>query len=247
MGVTDIVRGADHVTNTATQIQIIEALGGAVPRFAHHSLLTGPEGEALSKRLGSLALRDFRAQGIEPMAVLSLMARLGSSQPVEPCESVDEVVQGFDLGSFGSAPTKFDPADLGPLSARLLARTPLQEVAPLLAEAGVPEALAPEFWQVVRTNVATRAEVADWWRIVSGGAAAEVADEDREFVETALGLLGDPPYGPETWSDWTARVKEATGRKGRSLFMPLRHAVTGRTSGPEMADLMPLLQARPHL
>lgn len=247
MQVTDIVRGSDHVTNTATQIQIITALGGAVPSFAHHSLLTGPQGEGLSKRLGTLSLRDLRAQGIEPMAILSLMARLGSSQPVELRTSVAEVVEGFDLSTFGSAPTKFDVADLEPLTARVLASEPLSAVAEEIAAAGVPDALAAQFWEVIRENIATRAEIAGWWDVFQGRVAPEVAEEDRAFVAEALALLGEPAYGPQTWADWTGAVKEATGRKGKGLFMPLRHAVTGRHRGPEMADVMALMQVKPAL
>jgi len=247
MQVTDIVRGSDHVTNTATQIQIITALGGAVPSFAHHSLLTGPQGEGLSKRLGTLSLRDLRAQGIEPMAILSLMARLGSSQPVELRTSVAEVVDGFDLGTFGSAPTKFDVADLEPLTARVLASEPLSAVVEEIAAAGVPEELAAQFWEVIRENIATRAEIAGWWDVFQGRIAPEVAEEDRAFVAEAFALLGEPAYGPQTWAEWTAAVKEATGRKGKGLFMPLRHAVTGRHRGPEMADVMALMQVKPSL
>lgn len=247
MQVTDIVRGSDHVTNTATQIQIITALGGAVPSFAHHSLLTGPQGEGLSKRLGTLSLRDLRAQGIEPMAILSLMARLGSSQPVELRTSVAEVVEGFDLSTFGSAPTKFDLADLEPLTARVLASEPLSAVAEEIAAACVPEELAAQFWEVIRENIATRAEIAGWWDVFQGRVTPEVAEEDRAFVAEAFALLGEPAYGPQTWAEWTGAVKEATGRKGKGLFMPLRHAVTGRHRGPEMADVMALMQVKPSL
>jgi glutamyl-tRNA synthetase len=245
MGVTDIVRGADHVTNTATQIQIIEALGRRPPRFAHHSLLTGPQGEGLSKRLGTLALRDLRAQGIEPMALLSLLARLGSADPVELRASMDELVDGFDITRFGAAPTKFDVEDLRPLTARYLHAMPYEEISREVADLGVPPDLAPRFWEVARENIETRADLGDWWRIVNGDRAAAVDDADREFVSEALGLLGDPPYDAETWAAWTAAVGEATGRKGKGLFMPLRLAVTGRARGPEMADLMPLLQRKP--
>jgi len=247
MGITDVVRGSDHVTNTATQIQIIAALGGAVPRFAHHSLLTGPQGEALSKRLGTLSLRDLRARGIAPLAVLSLMARLGSSQPVELRESVAEVIAGFDLGAFGSAPTKFDSEDLVPLTHRWLVARPFEEVAEEVRALGVPDALAPVFWDVVRENIDTLADMADWWRLFFEGAEAKVDAEDRAFVEEALTLLGDPPYGPEAWGAWTNAVKEATGRKGKALFMPLRRAVTGMDRGPEMADVMRLMQVKPRV
>lgn len=246
MGITHVVRGSDHVTNTATQIQIIEALGGTPPVFAHHSLLTGPEGEALSKRLGTLALRDLRAQGIEPMALLSHMARIGSSDPIEIRGSVDELVDGFDLGKFGSAPTKYDIADLGPLSSRVLAGLDHGAVAFDLDAAGVPAADAPGFWDAIRENIATRQDIATWWAICRDGAdtAAQTdADpEDAAFVETALAMLPPQPWSIDTWGDWTGAVKDATGRKGRGLFRPLRIALTGRERGPEMGKLMPYLR-----
>ena len=245
MGVTDVVRGSDHVTNTATQIQIIGALGGTPPRFAHHSLLTGPQGEALSKRLGTLSLRDLREQGVQPMALLSLMARLGSADPVELRGSIDELVAGFDISRFGAAPTKFDVEDLFPLTARHLQSLPYEAVREEVARHGIPDDLAPRFWAVVSQNITTLGELGDWARIVLDGAEPEIAPEDAEFVETALGLLPEMPFTADSWGAWTAAVKQATGRKGKALFMPLRKALTGRARGPEMADLMPLLQAPP--
>ncbi|RYG93110.1 glutamate--tRNA ligase [Loktanella sp. IMCC34160] len=244
-GITDVVRGSDHVTNTATQIQIIQALGGTVPRFAHHSLLTGPDGEKLSKRLGNLALRDLREQGIEPMAITSLMARLGSSDPVELRGDLSEVVAGFDVTKFGAAPTKFDPADLEPLTARVNAAKPFATVAGDVAALGVPDAVAEQFWSVVRENITYLSDMAPWWEVFTGKAQADVDDEDAEFVATALSMLGEPPYTAETWGTWTTAVKEATGRKGKGLFMPLRKAVTGQARGPEMADVMALMQVKP--
>ena len=244
MGITDVVRGSDHVTNTATQIQMIGALGAAPPRFAHHSLLTGPQGEGLSKRLGTLALRDLREQGVEPMALLSLMARLGSADPVELRADPGEIAEGFDLSRFGAAPTKLDVADLGPLTARHLQSMPADALAPEMEAAGVPEGERAAFWDVVRENVERRGDIAGWWDLVERGAPPLVAEGDEAFVRDAMALLGDPPYGPETWSAWTGAVKDATGRKGRTLFMPLRHAVTGRERGPDMAALMPLLKTR---
>ncbi len=242
MGVTHVVRGSDHVTNTATQIQIIKALGGQVPNFAHHSLLTGPQGEALSKRLGVLSLRDLRAQGVEPMALLSLMARLGSSDPVELRNDMGALIDGFDIARFGTAPTKFDEADLGPLSAKLLHGADLDEVAGDVADAGVPEALAVPFWAAIRENIQTRADIAAWWALCRDGAVPQIDAEDADFVAEALALLPDRPHDAETWRNWTAAVKEATGRKGRGLFMPLRKALTGMEHGPDMGALLPLLQ-----
>ncbi len=245
MGVTDVVRGSDHVTNTATQIQIMQAAGGAVPMFGHHSLLTGPDGEGLSKRLGALALRDLRAQGISAMAIMSLMARLGSADPVELRGSVDEIIAGFDLSRFGSAPTKFDPADLMPLTARHLATLPASKVEDALTAGGVPLELQDKVWTVIKDNIATLDDIGGWWAVFSGQSTGVVSGEDVEFVQEALALLPDAPYNADTWSAWTAAVKEATGRKGKALFMPLRLAVTGRAKGPEMADVMALMQVKP--
>lgn len=241
-GITHVVRGADHVTNTATQIQIIQTLDGGVPEFAHHSLLTGPQGEALSKRLGTLALRDLRAQGIEPMAVLSHMARLGSSEPITLCSTMDELIAGFDLSNFGTAPTKFDVVDLGPLTAKYVASLPVENMADQLTEIGVPNDKQIAFWDVARENIATRADTAKWWKLCSQGAAPLVDDEDKEFIATAKSLLPEQPWTGDTWKAWTGAVKDATGRKGKGLFMPLRKAMTGMEHGPDMSKLMPLLQ-----
>ena len=245
MGVTHIVRGSDHVTNTATQIQIIHALGGTAPAFAHHSLLTGAQGEGLSKRLGTLSLRDLRAAGVAKEALLSLMARLGSSQPVALRMSLDEIADGFDLSQFGAAPTKFDAEDLWPLTRERNQHLPFAAVSDRIAALGVPDGLAERFWAVASKNITTLDDLAPWWVLCRDGATPIVADEDRAFVAQAIGLLPPPPYRDTTWATWTNAVKEATGRKGKGLFMPLRLALTGQNSGPEMAELMPLLQTAP--
>ena len=241
MGVTDIVRGADHVTNTATQIQIIRALGGTPPRFAHHSLLTGPGGEELSKRLGALSIRDLRANGIAPEALLSMMARLGSSQPVELKMSLDEIAEGFDLSQFGAAPTKFDADDLIPLTRARNQHLPYAAVADQIAALGVPADKAEAFWAVASKNIDKLSDLGHWADLVLNGAEPVIEPEDAEFIAAAMALLPEPPFTAETWGEWTAKVKDATGRKGKGLFMPLRKALTGQAHGPEMAELMPLL------
>ena len=228
MGITHVVRGSDHVTNTAIQIQIMDAPGGSVPSFAHHSLLTGPQGEGLSKRLGTLSLRDMRKEGIVPEALISLMARLGSSQPIELQTELGAVAEGFELSHFGTAPTKFDKEDLFPLTARYLQNLPLVIVAKSVADAGVPETYAEQFWMVVRDNITTLNDLSDWWVLFSEGAEPDISDEDREFVSHALALLPTGPYSRDSWGKWTQTVREATGRKGKSLFMPLRKALTGK-------------------
>jgi glutamyl-tRNA synthetase len=242
MGVTNVVRGSDHVTNTATQIQIMKALGMTPPDFAHHSLLTGPQGEALSKRLGTLALRDLREQGVQPMALLSLMARLGSSDPMELRSEMSELIEGFDVGSFGTAPTKFDVADLFPLTANVLQAKPLADVADLIADLGVPVDLAESFWTVTRDNITTLKDLGAWWTLFSEGADPVIDDEDADFVAQAMSMLPEGPFDSSTWKTWTGAVKDATGRKGKGLFMPLRKALTGQAHGPDMTATMPHLQ-----
>ncbi len=242
MGVTHVVRGSDHVTNTATQIQMIKAIGGTVPDFAHHSLLTGLQGESLSKRLGTLALRDLREAGVQPMALLSLLARLGSSQPVELRSSLQELIEGFDIAHFGSAPTKFDAEDLYPLTARHNHTLPLSAVADRIASLGVPNDQAERFWDVAQENITVLSDLSEWADLAQNGADPLIDAGDEDFIAQAMTLLPDGPYSDATWGEWTSAVKEATGRKGKGLFMPLRKAVTGRERGPDMASLMPLLQ-----
>ncbi|WP_323008349.1 glutamate--tRNA ligase [Paracoccus sp. (in: a-proteobacteria)] len=242
MGVTHIVRGADHVTNTATQIQIIRALGAKPPAFAHHSLLTGAKGEELSKRLGTLSIRDLRESGVEPQALLSLMVRLGSSQPVELKMSLDELAEGFDLSQFGASPTKFDAEDLWPLTREANQSRPFAAVKDRIAALGVPDELAERFWRVASQNITKLDDLADWWQIFANGAEPQIEPEDAEFIAQAMKLLPPPPYTDATWGEFTAKVKEATGRKGKGLFMPLRKALTGQAHGPDMSEVMPLLQ-----
>ncbi|WP_312531673.1 glutamate--tRNA ligase [Paracoccus sp. (in: a-proteobacteria)] len=242
MGVTSIVRGADHVTNTATQIQIIRAIGGTPPSFAHHSLLTGAHGEELSKRLGALSIREMRESGIAPEALLSMMARLGSSKPMELRMTLDELAEGFDLSQFGASPTKFDPEELLPLTREANQARPFAEVQGRIKALGVPDDLAERFWRVASQNITKLDDLAGWWTIFSQGADPEIDPEDAEFIAQAMTLLPPPPYTDTSWSEFTSAVKEATGRKGKGLFMPLRKALTGQAHGPDMSDVMPLLQ-----
>ena len=188
-------------------------------------------------------MRDLRKRGIEPMALLSLMARLGSSDPVEIRGSVDELAESFDLSRFGSAPTKFDVEDLVPLTAKYVSGLSFDTVADELAAIGVPAGIAPAFWQVARENITFRSDLADWWALCRDGADPLIDAEDAEFVATAKPLLPPQPWDETTWSDGTTAVKQATVRKGRGLFMPLRKALTGQSHGPDMSKLMPLLQS----
>lgn len=241
MGVTHVVRGEDHVANTATQIQMIQSLGGEVPTFAHHSLLVGAEGEALSKRIGSLSLEGLAEEGLEPVAVLSLMARLGTADPVEPRTEHQALVDGFDIGRFGRAPARFSMEELRQLNAKVLHETPYSAVSARLDALGVSEAL----WSAVRGNLERLEEASEWAQLVENGAEPVIAEEDAEFVAQAMALLPERPWDETTWKSWTDAVKSASGRKGKALFMPLRKALTGRERGPEMAALLPLLENVP--
>jgi glutamyl-tRNA synthetase len=236
LGITDIVRGADHVTNTATQFQIFAALGAAPPRAAHHSLMTGEGGEKLSKRVGALSVADLRETGVEPLSIISYLARLGSSQPVEPIWTVEAAAEGFDLSTFGLSPTRVSVEEVVQLSEKMLHEAPFEAV-----QGRVPAAVTPALWEVIRPNIRTLAECADWCAIAEA-ATPVIAEEDREFVTRAVELLPPQPWGETSWKDWTSAVKDATGRKGKGLFLPLRRYLTGRDHGPDMSAFMPYLK-----
>lgn len=238
LGITHVLRGEDHVTNTAAQIQIFEALGGKVPVFAHFSLLVGASGEGLSKRTGALGVAELRGQGIEPMAILSLLARLGTADPVEPQTMLDALVEGFAIDRFGRAAAKFDPDELRTLNARILHQLPFEAVADRLRALGLEEAGA-DFWHAVRPNIGRLAEAADWWRVVRGPVTPVVSDPS--FLAGAAALLPPAPWDQGTWRAWTTAVKDATGARGKALFMPLRLALTGLDHGPDLGELLPLI------
>lgn len=239
-GVTDVVRGADHVTNTAVQIQIFEALGAAPPRFGHLSMLTGPGGSKLSKREGALSAADLRGMGVEPAALVAFLARLGTRHDIGLAD-VETLAAAFDLGAFGAAPVAFDLDQLLRLSAQAVRSMTFSDIAPRLAALGVAGPRAAAFWDAVRPNLDRLEDAADWWALVRDPQGA-VAAEDADFVAQAIALLPPRPWDEGTWRAWTDAVKAASGRKGRALFLPLRRALTGRDHGPDMAALMPLLE-----
>ncbi|MCT7375497.1 glutamate--tRNA ligase [Chelativorans salis] len=243
LGVTHIIRGDDHVTNTGAQIALFKALGAEAPAFGHHNQLTTTTGEGLSKRSGALSIAGLREAGIEPMAVASLAVLIGTSEAVTACRDMAALAARFDPASSSRSPAKFDPVELQALSRSLIHAMPFEEAAPRLDKLGISGPKAEAFWNAVRGNIEVLEEAADWWRVVTEGPpeTAALSDEDRAFVRTAFELLPPEPWGSESWHEWTDRVKAQTGRKGRALFKPLRLALTGRESGPELADLLPLL------
>lgn len=235
MSVTHVVRGEDHVANTALQIQMFDAMGGARPTFAHAALLTGAEGK-LSKRLGSLGVDELRARGIEPQAIRALLARLGTSDPVEPVAEMAPLFATFDFARFGRAPARFDEAELVQVNARIVHQLGFDAVADRL-----PAGMTPEAWEAVRPNLATVAEAGDWWGVIEGPIAAPEVGEDAAYLAEAAAVAAAIDWAGDPWHALTATLKEATGRKGKALFLPLRRALTGRDHGPDMAALLPLI------
>jgi len=241
-GITHVIRGEDHVTNAAVQIEIMRALidaegKGAVPAFAHHSLLIGADGQGLSKRLGSLSIEAMRADGLEPASITNLLAKLGTSEPVAPQPDIMALAATFDFDKVGRAPARFDEAELLALNAKLLHETPYAALAERLSALGVSQTL----WEAVKSNVTKLADVSVWREVIEG--EIDPAIDDKAFAAEAAKHVPADPLDENSWSSFTAAVKEATGAKGKALFMPLRHALTGQAHGPEMAQLFPLIGA----
>jgi glutamyl-tRNA synthetase len=235
LGVTHVVRGEDHVSNTALQLQMFTAMGSGPPRFAHTPLLTGAEGK-LSKRLGSLGVDHFREAGIEPQALRALLARLGTSDPVEPLLDADALAAGFAFDRIGRAPARFDEAELATVNARVVHTLSFEAVAGRL-----PAGMDAAAWAAVRPNLATVADAADWWAVIEGPVTPATEEGDRDYLTQAAALAGEIDWAGDPWHALTDRLKAATGRKGKALFLPLRRALTGREQGPDMAALLPLI------
>lgn len=234
-GVSHVIRGEDHVVNTAVQIEITEALGGRVSAYAHHSLLTGADGKGLSKRLGSLSIAAMREAGLEAMAVVSHAALLGTSENIHPCADYHELIDSFDLAKLSRAPARFDEAELAHLNAKLLHHLPWEAVRDRLGYG------SEGFWNAVRGNVNKLSDSMIWFDIIRNRINPVVSEEERGFIAEAKSLLPPEPWDSSTWKAWTEAVKTATGRKGKPLFMPLRLALTGLDHGPELAQLLPLI------
>ena len=236
-GITHVIRGEDHVANTSVQIQLFEALDAVPPSFAHHNLLVGADGQALSKRLGSLSIRSFREEGLEPLAVLSHSATIGTSHAVAPYKSLNALASLFDFDKLSRAPARFDTDELKSLNTRLLQELDYSEVAGRLNAAAIGGGEA--FWNAVRGNLRIFDDVKRWWAIVNGQIRPEIESED--VLAAALELLPAEPWTAATWGEWTEAVKKASGIKGKALFHPLRMALTGRGDGPELKHLLPVI------
>ncbi len=237
LGITHLIRGEDHVSNTGTQIEIFEALGAEAPVFGHHNLLTDANGQGFSKRLGSQSISDFRDEGYEPMAVAIMASLTGTSLPIEAYETLDEIANRLDFSMISHGAARFDPAELDSLNARLLHVLPYEGASARLSALGLE---GEAMWLLLRENLRKFDEIAEWSRLVTGPIEPVIADEDRDFLALAKALLPPEPWDETTWSQWTDAIKAATGRKGKALFLPLRLALTGRHDGPELKSLLPL-------
>ena len=233
LGITHVVRGEDHVSNTAVQIQMFEALGAKPPEFAHEALLVAAEGK-LSKRLGSYGAEHLREEGVEPMALLALLARIGTSQPVEAVASLEDLAETFDFAHFGRAPAHFDPHEVELLNARLLHRLDFAAVADRL-----PPGTSEEDWLLLRPNLVRLSDFADWRAVIDGDIdPPDLSHDDRLFAREAAQTAAKLDWADSPWKALTQALAAETGRKGKPLFMPLRLALTGRDNGPEMAPLL---------
>lgn len=236
--ITHVIRGEDHVTNSGAQIEIFKALGGAVPQFAHTPLLVGADGKSLSKRLGSLSMDQLRDQGIEPMAINSLLGKIGTSAPVEARVFLNNLVTEFSFSKIGRAPARFDEAELALVNARLLHDTPYAVVKERLDDYGIGG--GEDFWNLIRANLEKLSDIVGWSTGLFAPMAGQIDDADAAFCAAAADSLPDE-ITDTTWSEWTSALKAETGRKGKTLFMPLRLALTGRNRGPEMGAILSLL------
>ena len=243
LGVTHVIRGEDHVTNTGAQIALFRALGAEPPVFGHHNLLTTISGEGLSKRTGALSIGSLAEAGFEPEAVASLAILTGTSDNVEAQPSLDALGDHFDLSHVSKSSAKFDPAELVTLNKSLVHKMLFKSVQPRLDAMGISGTRAEAFWNAVRPNLEKVNDAADWWPIVTVGKSGDetLGEDDSAFARSAFDHLPEGPFDQDTWKKWTSAVKAASGRSGKSLFMPLRIALTGRSHGPELAALLPLI------
>ncbi|MDC3107830.1 glutamate--tRNA ligase [Paracoccaceae bacterium] len=242
-GVTNVVRGIDHLTNTAVQIEIFRYLSSIVPVFGHHSLIVDSSGENFSKRTGSLSIKSLREAGIEPGAIVSKLVSLGTGDGIKLKNNINEFIQKFSLSKFSAAPVRFEKEVLETISRKLLSSLGVDEISGVLNRIGVPNQMKEDFWVMAKDNIDTKEDLADIWCLCKDGANSPVvAPEDKQFIDLAMSLIGEYPREKDSWQKLTDQLKNLTGRKGKDLFMPLRSFLTGKKDGPDMKKLFPLMQ-----
>lgn len=241
--ITHVIRGEDHVTNSGAQIEIFLALGAKPPEMAHMPLLIGADGQGLSKRLGSLSAQELRNSGFEPMAILSLLGKIGTSDPVEARDSLQQLALEFSFSKMGRAPARFDENELNGLNSQIVRDLDFAAVQARLAKLPYGDKATPEFWDAIRGNLVTVPDAALWLTVVYGGGLTgpELDADDQAFIGEAAKLFPAGDVTPDTWKTWVDAVKAKTGRKGKALFMPLRRVLTDQEHGPEMDRMLMLI------
>ncbi len=242
-GVTDVVRGIDHLTNTAVQIEIFKKLASGLPVFGHHSLIVDNSGENFSKRSGSLSIKSLKEAGIEAGAIVSKLVSLGTGESLEFKNNIKELTSKFELNKFSTAPVKFEKEVLKTISRKLIANLSVSEISPYLDLIGVPDNIKENFWMMAKDNINSKDDLVEIWNLCKEGTNNPIiAPEDKQFIEVAITLIGEYPRDNDSWKILTDKLKNLTGRSGKNLFMPLRNFLTGKSDGPDMKKLFPLMQ-----
>jgi len=242
-GVTDVVRGIDHLTNTAVQIEIFKNLSSRVPVFGHHSLIVDSFGENFSKRTGGLSIKSLREAGVEPGAIVSKLVSLGTGDGLELRSNIEDFTQKFSLGKFSTTAVRFEKEALKTISRKLLSNLSVGEISEFLDQIGVPNEIKEDFWIMAKDNINKKDDLANFWHLCKDGVYNPViASGDEEFIEVAFSLIGEYPRENDSWQKLTEELKNVTGRSGKDLFMPLRSFLTGKSDGPDMRKLFPLMQ-----
>ena len=242
-GVTDVVRGIDHLTNTAVQIEIFRNLSAGLPVFGHHSLIVDNSGENFSKRSGSLSIKSLKEAGIEAGAIVSKLVSLGTGDGLDLKNNIDELTPKFELRKFSTAPVKFEKEVLQTISRKLIANLSVSEIFPYLDLIGIPDNIKENFWIMAKDNINSKDDLVDIWKLCKEGTNNPIiAPEDKQFIEVAITLIGEYPRDNDSWKTLTDKLNNLTGRSGKNLFMPLRYFLTGKSDGPDMKKLFPLMQ-----
>ena len=242
-GVTDVVRGIDHLTNTAVQIEIFKQLSPDLPVFGHHSLIVDNSGENFSKRSGSLSIKSLKEAGIEAGAIVSKLVSLGTGDGPDIKNNINELTPKFELNKFSTNPVKFDKEVLKTISRKLIANLSVSEIFPYLDLIGVPDNIKENFWMMAKDNINSKEDLVDIWNLCKEGTNNPIiAPEDKQFIEVAITLIGEYPRDNDSWKTLTDKLNNLTGRSGKNLFMPLRNFLTGKSDGPDMKKLFPLMQ-----
>jgi len=237
-GITHILRGEDHITNTAIGIQITKALGHKPPQIGHLSLLQSKTGE-ISKRIGGFDIAALREQFIEPMAINSLLAKMGTSDPTEATNDINKLIAEFDSKKFSPSAVNYDFNELLQLNHKLISQMSYEQIKPSLDKLEVE--ISKELWQAASSNLNSVAEIMAWWKVCNQEITPVINKADEEFLKEACALLPEGGFDLSTWDIWVSKIKQVTGRSGKQLFMPLRLSLTGQDHGPELKLLLPLI------